>query len=204
MAEQAQFYKHSIGLENLGIDYHFNQYGLSVEIESWAQAFRAAGFERVDREVAEKLLPFDDPNELQHANTYNDTTIIANDINYGLNEIPRMGASEADRPELRGGTLLVFKEHKGGDIRGSYTKSKYMVAPEPEDEIQYDLIRVLSPEINFGIETPDGEEVAGRVTAHGYTEFEMNDLGLDDTDVQELMEMTGQQKSASVNLAQVI
>lgn len=85
MAGQAQFYKHSIGLENLGIDYHFNQYGLSVEIESWAQAFRAAGFERVDREVAEKLLPFDDPNELQDANTYNDTTIIANDINYGLN-----------------------------------------------------------------------------------------------------------------------
>lgn len=115
-----------------------------------------------------------------------------------------MGAVEAERGDLIGGTLLVFKEHKGGDIRGSYTKSKYMVVPEPEDEIQYDLIRVLSPEINFGLKTGDGEEVSGRVTAMGYTEFDMNDLDLDDTDIQELMEMTGKQEESSVNLAQVM
>jgi len=77
MANQAQFTKHSYALENLGIDYSFHSHGLSVEIESWTRAFKAVGFKRVDREVAEKLLPFDRPEELQDANTYNDTTIIS-------------------------------------------------------------------------------------------------------------------------------
>jgi len=206
MTNQAQFTKHSYALENLGIDYSFHSHGLSVEIESWTRAFKAVGFKRVDREVAEKLMgPRNfNPMDYQDANTYNDTTIIANDINYGLNEIPEMGAVEAERHNLAGGTLLAFKEHKGGDIRGSYTKSKYMVSPESEQDMMHELVRVLSPEINFSLETDDGQEVTGRVTAHGYTEFDRNDLDLDDTDIQEIMEMTGSQRRANVNLANVM
>jgi len=79
-----------------------------------------------------------------------------------------------------------------------------MVSPESEQDMMHELVRVLSPEINFSLETDDGQEVTGRVTAHGYTEFDRNDLDLDDTDIQEIMEMTGSQRRANVNLANVM
>lgn len=191
--------KHAFGLERHGIDYSWHEMGLSVEIESWVKAFEELGFERINREVAEKIEPFDKPQELQDSNTYNDNTNLANDINYGLNPIHPTGAMEAERPDLEGGTLLVFKEHKGGDIRGAYKQAVYMVHPDPEDVLIHDLFDLLSLEVEVKVEDQNGNTTNTRIDPMGYQEYMEDAIGLDDHDIMELMEKTGSTKMQTVS-----
>lgn len=201
MARTVTVRKHSFDLENLGVDYTIHDMGLSLEIQSWPEAFRKAGFERITREEAEQLVPFDKPMELQDSNTYNDTDNVTPDINYGLNEIPEQGVIEAGmRGDLMHGTLLVFKVHKGGDIRGSYGQNMYMVSEMSEEELIHELARVLSPEINVEVEDEQGNTTQARIGPRGYTEFMENELDLDDRQIMDLMEETGGRKTATTQL----
>lgn len=183
--------KNAFTLQNT--EYSFHEYGLSVKIKSWTKAFKEYGFERIKREKAEKILPFDDPNELQDSNTYNDNTNLANDINYGINEVP----SHAPH-KYAGGTLLVFKEHKGGDIRGAYKQSVYMYSPKTKEELMHELHRILALELNVEIEDQNGNMYQARIDPMGYHEVQKDEIGLDDDDVMGLMEKTGNQKIATV------
>lgn len=190
--EEVKVYKFA-SPENHGVDYTWNEFGLSIEITNWIQAFKKLGFKKITREQAEKMFDFEDPMELQNANTYNDTTTLANHINYGLNK------TMDDR------TLLVFKEHTGRDIRAGYTQNRYMIHDESKRRIMHDLIPILSPELFFRINDLEGEQlVRARTESMGYTTFQKNELDLEGEDINAIAEATEDNKEKVINLQEVL
>lgn len=181
-----KFTKGAATLDSRGVRYSFDDYGNIKYPEGWLNAFREIGFERISREEAEEALPFEDPMELQDSNTYNGAANVAEDINYGLNQIPM----EAPSP-YAGQTLLVFKVHQGGDIRGAYSKNKYMVIDQREDMLIHDIYPVLEPEIDFQF-IHEGEVIAsGMLMSGGYVEFTQEHPNVTEDDVWELIEESG-------------
>lgn len=173
-------------LDSFGVDYTFTEFG-DIEYESWVKAFKSIGFKRISREKVQKLMSFDDPNELQNDNTYNYSSHVSPDINFGIHDI-------------EGGTLLVFKVHRGGDIRGNYTDAFYMWNPESKDNIIHELFSVIQPEIDFSIEV-DGERVVdGILMSGGDVEFMENEIDVSRDQIWEWMEESGNQRTKVITL----
>lgn len=163
------------------VDYSFDENGM-VDYSSWEEAFRSIGFRKAEDDdlsffASEEGVTTEDmkenPEVIQDDNTYNYSANVSQDINFGT----------VDAGQQK---LISFKVHQGGDVRGNYSSSKFMVSHDVE---AYELTQLVNPEIFVDIESPSGDKVSeARLMAGGRVEFDRNELGIEEDQIWKLQE----------------
>jgi len=150
--------------ENEGVTYRIHSMGGSVEYkDGWAGALKQLGGEKLSFDEAKKLAMEDDKtefgneqdfynyaNEKEDDNTYNGSSAIYPDINFGFFEV-------GDKQ------YMAFKQHSGhGDIRGSYDDDEIWditdVGTGATGEPKGDLIPFMYPILTASVKI-DGRNI---------------------------------------------
>jgi len=194
------FHKYAPDLDNRNLPYEWHKLGLSVKID-WDKAFDKLGFKEVtEKEVKESVGEgkFHRP-KLESSNTSTYNTFIANHINFGVVDIstPRI------QQELGGKTLLTYRKHKGGDIRGRYSERRYMVHSKSKNELTPDL----SPLFNLRVVMEAMNKATGKKSKIEYSPLGHEHLYTDELNIGELhetlFEKSGTKRKTEFNLAKI-
>lgn len=181
MTRIVKVHKFPVGVESIGVrDVNFSDYGNVAYPKGWAKAFEQAGFDRITREELEEIVGEVDPDRLVQDNTYNKSSNIWKDIQFGINELP----------DGSGRALLVFRPHSGsGDVRTGYGNARYLIYEDGKDAAISPFHEVAYPEIYFDIYEVDSEGGQGerlvscRLMAGGAVEFQEDQLDLVQDDI---------------------
>lgn len=159
-------------IDNWGIEWELDDYGNVKYENGYGGALEQLGYEPISEERALRMTGARNPMELQNDNTYNRGAHLWHDANYGIEEV-------------RGGVLVVFKTHLGGDVRGNYTEPEFYFKPDTSLDMEmHELSEIFNPELHFSFRVGD-KEVEGYLMGGGYVEFTENEAGVSDEDVWE-------------------
>lgn len=134
---------------------YIDENGLIAYEGGWKKAFHDLGFEEISKKQAAKISgaseeEMESSTPLQDSNTYNQSSRVSHDLNYGIKDTP-------------GGVLISLKEHEFGDVRGNYAENKFMFkkGTKIEDEMQEGLYDILDPKVNLTNDEGEYAELDG-------------------------------------------
>ena len=205
----------SYGMELVeGDDYEITEHGTIAYNGGFAGMLENQGFQRIgDEEIGEMIAMDEDTdvsiedfeedpeqaiydylNEKQNENTYNYSSAIDKDLNYGFIETDD------------GRTLMTFKEHKGGDVRGNYGDNVIYDITDFDNgntgDPKMDIAELLDPRISATVRGADGKDYDVSIDGgmNGAEWLDGEPEGLDDWDYTDALSKHIQQKNDKFSL----